>query len=100
MAGRGNRSQGNPTAILMLNQASKNADVLTRLKTNSSVNSISGCDVLKQIFDHFDKSNAEILKTKIAAYLQNHPWYLPLITSKEEPRINLWLNGMINQVQQ
>jgi hypothetical protein len=25
---------------------------------------------------------------------------LPLITSKEEPRINLWLNGMINQVQQ
>ena len=100
MAGRGNRSQGNPTAILMLTQASKNADVLTRLKTNSSVNSISGYDVLKQIFDHFDKSNAEALKKKIAVHLQNHPWYLPLIPSKEELRVSLWLSGMSNQVQQ
>ncbi len=96
MAGRGNRSQGNPTAILMLTKASKNADVLTRLKTNSSVNSISGFNVIKQIFDNFDKSNAEALKKKIAGYLQNHLWYLPLIPSKEEPRVNLWLSSMSN----
>ncbi len=88
MADRGNRSQEKLSAILMLTHASKNADVLTRLKTNSSVNSISGCDVLKQIFNNFDRSNSEALKKKIAVYLQNHPWYLPLIPSKEKPSIN------------
>ncbi len=75
----------------------KTAIALTVLKTNSSVKSNSGCDVLKQILNHFDKSNTDALNKKIAAYLQNHPCYLPLIPSKEEPHIINWLRGIMNQ---
>ena len=44
MAGRGNRSQGNPTALLLLAKATKKtAEIITILKTNSASCTIDGC---------------------------------------------------------
>ena len=80
MAGRGNRSQGNPTALLMLTKpSSKNAEILTILKTNSSKHGIEGSYVLQQIFEHFTNDKSESMKKRIAEYLEKYPWTVPLV---------------------
>jgi hypothetical protein len=96
MAGRGNRSQGNPSALLMLAKATKKqADILTILRTNSAVYSIDGCDVLTQVFNHFD-TLSEVMKTKVSAYLQKNSWTMPLPKKPEDTEVFKWLSGMKN----
>jgi len=96
MAGRGNRSQGNPSALLMLAKATKKqADILTILRTNSAVYSIDGCDVLTQVFTHFH-SLSEAKKTKVAEYLQKNSWTMPLPKKPEDTEVFKWLSGMKN----
>ena len=96
MAGRGNRSQGNPTALLMLTKpSSKNAEILTILKTNSARYGIEGSYVLQQIFDHFTSLKNENMKKRIAEYLEKYSWTVPLVET-EDPRVFQWLCGMQN----
>ena len=96
MAGRGNWSQGNPTALLMLAKATKKqADLLVILRANSALYSIDGCDVLTQVFNHFH-SLSEAKKTKVAAYLQKHSWTMPLPRKPEDTEVFKWLSGMKN----
>ena len=96
MAGRGNRSQGNPTALLMLTKTTnKTANVLTILKTNSALCSIDCCDVLTRVFTHFE-SLSEIMKTKVATYLQKNSWTKPLPNTITDTDVFKWLSGMQN----
>ena len=96
MAGRGNRSQGNPTALLMLTKpSSKNAEILTILKTNSARYGIEGSYVLLQIFDHFTSLKNENMKKRIAEYLEKYSWTVPLVQT-EDQRVFQWLCGMQN----
>ena len=96
MAGRGNRSQGNPTALLMLTKpSSKNAEILTILKTNSARHGIEGSYVLLQIFDHFTSLKNEQMKKRIAKYLEKYSWTVPLVQI-EDHRVFQWLCGMQN----
>ena len=96
MAGRGNRSQGNPTALLMLTKpSSKNAEILTILKTNSARHGIEGSYVLLQIFDHFTSLKNENMKKRIAEYLEKYSWTVPLVET-EDHRVFQWLCGMQN----
>jgi hypothetical protein len=96
MAGRGNRSQGNPTALLMLTKpSSKNAEILTILKTNSARYGIEGSYVLLQIFDHFTSLKNENMKKRIAEYLEKYSWTVPLVET-EDHRVFQWLCGMQN----
>ena len=96
MAGRGNRSQGNPTALLMLTKpSSKNAEILTILKTNSSKHGIEGFYVLLQIFDHFTNLKNEHMKKRIAEYLEKYSWTVPLVQT-DDSRVFQWLCGMQN----
>ena len=96
MAGRGNRSQGNPTALLMLTKPSlKNAEILTILKTNSSKHGIEGSYVLLQIFDHFTSLKNENMKKRIAEYLEKYSWTVPLVQT-DDSRVFQWLCGMQN----
>ena len=97
MAGRGNRSQGNPTAFLLLVKTANSSqkDVITTLKTNSSVYSIDCCDVLTQVFDHFD-SASELMKTKIAEYLESNSWTMPLPKTGPDNEVYQWLSGKKN----
>ena len=96
MAGRGNRSQGNPTALLMLTKpSSKNAEILTILKTNSSKHGIEGSLLLQQIFDHFTSLKNENMKKRIAEYLEKYSWTVPLVET-EDQRVFQWLCGMQN----
>ena len=97
MAGRGNRSQGNPTALLMLTKpSSKNAEILTILKTNSSKHGIEGSYVLQQIFEHFTNDKSENMKKRIAEYLEKYPWTVPLVKT-DDGRVFQWLSGMMNK---
>ena len=96
MADRGNRSQGNPTALLMLiKPSSKNAEILTILKTNSSKHGIEGSYVLLQIFDHFTSLKNENMKKRIAEYLEKYSWTVPLVQT-DDSRVFQWLCGMQN----
>ena len=96
MAGRGNRSQGNPTALLMLTKpSSKNAEILTILKTNSARYGIEGSYVLQQIFDHFTSLKNENMKKRIAEYLEKYSWTVPLVQT-DDSRVFQWLCGMQN----
>ena len=96
MAGRGNRSQGNPTALLMLTKpSSKNAEILTILKTNSARYGIEGSYVLQQIFDHFTSLKNENMKKRIAEYLEKYSWTVPLVQT-DDSRVFHWLSGMLN----
>ena len=96
MAGRGNRSQGNPSALLMLaKETKKTAEIITILRTNSALYSIDGCDVLTQVFNHFD-SLTKAKKTKVAAYLQKHSWTKELPRKPEDTDVFKWLKGMQN----
>ena len=96
MAGRGNRSQGNPTALLMLTKSSlKNAEILTILKTNSSKHGIEGSFLLQQIFDHFTSLKNEQMKKRIAEYLEKYSWTVPLVQT-DDSRVFNWLSGMLN----
>ena len=96
MAGRGNRSQGNPSALLMLAKETKQtADIITILRTNSALYSIDGCDVLTQVFNHFD-SLSEAKKTKVAAYLEKNSWTKELPKRPEDIDVFKWLKGMQN----
>ena len=57
----------------MLTKAtSKNAEILTILKTNSSKHGIEGSLLLQQIFDHFTNLKSENLKKRIAEYLEKY----------------------------
>ena len=96
MAGRGNRSQGNPTALLMLTKpSSKNAEILTILKTNSARYGIEGSYVLQQIFDHFTSLKNENMKKRIAEYLEKYSWTVPLVQT-EDHCVFQWFCGMQN----
>jgi hypothetical protein len=96
MAGRGNRSQGNPTALLMLTKpSSKNAEILTILETNSARHGIEGSYVLLQIFDHFTSLKNENMKKRIAEYLEKYSWTVPLVQT-DDSRVFQWLCGMQN----
>ena len=96
MAGRGNRSQGNPTALLMLTKdTNKTANVLTILKTNSALCSFDCCDVLTQVFTKFE-SLTEVMKTKVAKYLQKNSWTKPLPNTSADTDVYNWLSGMQN----
>ena len=80
---------------MLAKETKKTAEILTILRTNSSLYSIDGCEVLTQVFNHFH-SLSEAKKTKVAAYLQKHSWTMPLPRNPEDTEVFKWLSGMQN----
>ena len=96
MAGRGNREQGTPAALLLVcKPSSKGSDVLSILETNSTSGVVDSIACLQQLVSSFNKIKDEKLKEAIQKDLSNPktPWHKGANAMKD-PRVQQWLNGM------